>query len=510
MKAKRSILNIVFGLISQLIIISLGVVIPRLFLVNFGSEVNGFLASITQIMVYMILFEAGVGAASLQALYKPVSAGDRNGINSILAATSRYYRKTGIFYFITVIIIAFVYPFAIKTNLPNLTIIVVILLTGLAGALNYYFVGKYRIFLVAEGKNYIETSIVTVINLFINVAKIVLLLKGFSIIAVQAAHLVLSIIQILLFLIYIRKNYKWLDFTVKPDFEAINQKYSALIHQFSSLVFGNTTVLILTIFTNLKIVSVYVMYNMIFNIIDNIIVTINSSLTAALGQTYFESKERFLEFYDAYETYFMAIIFSLFTIAYILILPFMTLYTEGITDINYIDKLLPILFIIIKLLSNARFSSNNAINIAGHFKKTQYRSLLESGINIVFTLIFVQIWGIYGALLGTITALLYRSIDMIFYSSKNILERSPFITSRRWLINVSLFLLIIFVTNKIDINPTTYIGIFIWGAVLVALIVPIYLIVSSLFERKVLRYTLGFFKRLFKESKRNQQPDEVV
>ncbi|WP_147534135.1 sugar isomerase [Bacillus marasmi] len=503
MKAKRSILNIIFGLTSQLIIISLGVVIPRLFLVNFGSEVNGFLSSITQIMVYMTLFEAGVGAASLQALYKPISGGDKQGINSILAATSKYYRKTGIYYFITVIIISIGYPLVVKTSLPTSTIVPVILLTGLGGALNYYFVGKYRIFLVAEGKNYIETSIVTVINILINVAKIVLLLNGFSIIAVQAAYLILSIIQVVVFLIYIRKNYQWLDLSIKPDFEAISQKNSALVHQFSTLIFSNTTVLILTLFTNLKVVSVYVMYNLLFSIIDNVIITINSSLTAALGQTYHESRERFLKFYDVYETYFMAIIYALFTIAYILILPFMKLYTAGITDINYIDTILPVLFIIIKLLGNARISSNNAINIAGHFKKTQNRSLLESGINIVFTLIFVQIWGIYGALMGTITALLYRSIDMIVYSSKNILERSPLITSKRWFINVCLFLLIIFIAGKFDINPTSYIGIVGWASLLVATILPTYLIVSSIFEKEVFLYSKAFFNSYFNKSKQN-------
>lgn len=93
MKAKRSLLNLGFGLTSQVITIILGFFIPRLIMVNYGSEANGLIASIVQIISYFALLEAGVGAASLQALYKPIASNDRGHINSILAATSRYYKK---------------------------------------------------------------------------------------------------------------------------------------------------------------------------------------------------------------------------------------------------------------------------------------------------------------------------------------------------------------------------------------------------------------------------------
>ena len=75
MKARRSVYNLIFGFGSLLITISFGIVIPRLFLINFGSEVNGLMSSISQVFVYLALFEAGVGTASIQALYKPISTG---------------------------------------------------------------------------------------------------------------------------------------------------------------------------------------------------------------------------------------------------------------------------------------------------------------------------------------------------------------------------------------------------------------------------------------------------
>ena len=92
MKAKRSVYNVLFGVLNQLLLIALGIFLPRLILVNLGSESNGLLNSVNQIFAYFTLLEAGVGAAALQALYGPVGMSDHKEINQILAATDRYYK----------------------------------------------------------------------------------------------------------------------------------------------------------------------------------------------------------------------------------------------------------------------------------------------------------------------------------------------------------------------------------------------------------------------------------
>ena len=66
--------------------------------------------------------EAGVGKATSQALYKPLSEDNRNKINSIMSATNRFYRKTGYIYSATVIIFAVVYCLFVKTSLSKAVI----------------------------------------------------------------------------------------------------------------------------------------------------------------------------------------------------------------------------------------------------------------------------------------------------------------------------------------------------------------------------------------------------
>jgi len=503
MKARRSLCNLLVGLCGQLITIALGIVIPRLVLVNLGSEINGLLSSISQIFVYIALLEAGVGAASIQALYKPISKDDREGISSILAATAKYYRKTGKYYFFAVLIFAMIYPFLIDSTLSKIDTMIIILLTGMGGVINYFFQGKYKLLLAAEGKGYINTLISTIISIFTNIVKIILLVWNYNVIIIQASYLIITIVQMLIYQLYISKKYNWLRLNVNPNNDAISQKNSVLIHQISSLIFANTDVFLLTIFCDLKTVSVYVMYNMLFNMVDNLISTLNGSIIFALGQSYHEDKNKYVKLYDAYEVYFMASVFSLFSIAYTLILPFMKLYTSDVIDVNYLNYLIPILFVAIKLLSCARVPSGNVINIAGHFKNTQNRSLLESAINIVFSIVFVNIWGMYGVLIGTIIALLYRSVDMVIYTNRNILNRSPWITAKRWGVDLILFLIITITLKNIKIKLDSYITICFAAVILLIIILPLYFIVASLFDKHVYKFTITYFKKLIINYRKN-------
>ena len=92
----KSIKNLIWLVLSQVITISFGLVIPRLFIADYGSEVNGLIQSLNQIIVYLMLFESGIGAVSMQALYGPIARGEWKDINAVLSATNRYYKKMGI------------------------------------------------------------------------------------------------------------------------------------------------------------------------------------------------------------------------------------------------------------------------------------------------------------------------------------------------------------------------------------------------------------------------------
>ena len=54
-KDNRIKYNLLSGVLYQVVLIALSFLLPRLYLENFGSEVNGVLSTIKQIFVYMLL-----------------------------------------------------------------------------------------------------------------------------------------------------------------------------------------------------------------------------------------------------------------------------------------------------------------------------------------------------------------------------------------------------------------------------------------------------------------------
>lgn len=494
MNAKRGIINILSNILRQLISLALGIIVPRLVLVSLGSESNGLLNTVNQVFAYVALLEAGVGTASLQALYGPVARQDKNTISSILSATNHFYKRTGAVYFIIVLVLTCVFPITFESELSRGTIMLVVFFSGMPGVINYYFQGKFKILLQAEGKDYISTNLATIINVLTNVSKIILLMNGFDVVALQLMYLIFNLAQMIYIATYVRRHYKWLNIKAVPDYNSISQSKNVLVHQVSGVIFNNTDTLLLTYFGGLKVVSVYSMYSMLFGIIDN---TITNFIGAnfILGQTFQTDRKRYLQLHDVFEVYYTTLTFCLFCITNTFILPFMELYTVGVNDINYLDTVLPYLFITTYLLSRSRTASMQAINYAKHFKQTQWHAVVEAIINIAVSLLFAWKFGIHGVLIGTIAALLFRSNAMILYASKNVLNRSPWITYRRWLLNLALFIGVTVAAKYIFsfIALDSYLKIIFWAVICCIVVIPVFFITVSLFDREVYHFAKSLF-----------------
>lgn len=502
MDNKKSLYNVVYSILGQVVTIVIGLLIPRFLLLNYGSETNGFISSVTQIITYLSLLEAGVGTATVQALYKPVAQDDRKSISSILSATNISYRKTGVVYLALVILLSFIYPFVIKTSLNFLTIFLIILLNGLVGVISYFYQAKYKLLLQAEGKNYVTVNLTTVCNIFINVIRVLLMNLSVNIVVVQSVYLIFNLIQMLYFNQYIKNHYSWLDLKVDPNYDSISQKNAVLIYQISALIFEHTDVLLLSVLCDLKVVSLYSIYKAFYGMVETLIHNFSNGFVFRLGQAFNTQRKSFMLMYDAYETYYMGLIFAIYTTVYIWIIPFMRLYTNGINDINYIDETLSFLFILIYLLSTGRRTSANAINYAGRFKATQYRAIIEALINLIFTIIGIYFVGIYGALIGTIVALFYRTNDMIIYSNKHILKRNPLITYKRWLINLPIFFVAMLINSVCQFNVNSYGDLIMKAGVCFGLLLVVYTMWVSIFDFKVCKAILMYIKKEVKKFER--------
>ena len=195
----RSIKNIVFGVLGQVITIVIGIVLPRMFIISYGSEVNGMLSSVNNIFTYIALLEAGIGTATVQALYGPLARKEEDSISEIISATNIFYRRVGFLYLIAIAIFAVVYPLAVKSEIPKITVVLVILFIGLGNVINFFFQGKMKQLMIADGRQYVITNITTVVHMMVSVSKIILISLGMSVVAITIAQFVLNILQMIIY-----------------------------------------------------------------------------------------------------------------------------------------------------------------------------------------------------------------------------------------------------------------------------------------------------------------------
>ena len=199
--------NLTSGLLYQVVLLAITFILPRLYLENFGSEVNGVLATIRQIFAYLLLLESGVGLATTQALYKPVAEGDRNSISGILSATHIHYVKTGILYAVIMISVGVVYGWVVKTSIDPYVVFSIVILTGLPLLYAYFVQAKYRILLEVDGRKYIITNSEIVLQIVSNIAKILVLFLTDSLVLIQASYCILSIFQMFFIHMYAKKRF---------------------------------------------------------------------------------------------------------------------------------------------------------------------------------------------------------------------------------------------------------------------------------------------------------------
>ncbi len=486
-KDNRVKYNLLSGLVYQIILIVISFLLPRLYLENFGSEVNGVLSTIKQIFVYMGLLEAGIGLAATQALYKPVAEKNHGKTSAILSAANNFYIKTGIIYASIVLMLAVVYAFFIPTSIPSGELFVIILLTALPALFSYFIQAKYRILLEVDGRKYIITNSETVLQLLSNIGKILVLLLTDSLVLIQLVYCILALMQLGYIYVHAKRRYTWLSLRTAPDYASISQRKSVLVHQLSGMIFNNTDVLLLSFLCDFKVVSVYTIYNIFFSQVQTFITSILSGFSFALGQMFHTNREKFMKVYHVYETFYIMAAFIIYTLMAVFLLPLIQIYTQGINDANYTNANLVLLFVVMNLLANGKLPSNHVLEYSGKFEETRSHAIIEMIINLVVSIAAILVWGICGAILGTIVALLYRGTMMIYYSNKKVLERGIFKTYKLWLINGAVFAVIMIIFFVDSFSGLSFVSLVIQGIIHALWIVSLYVAANFVFCREAFK-----------------------
>lgn len=442
MRSKRAIKNMLVALIGQVITIICGFIIPRLIIESFGSTVNGLISSITQFLGYITFLESGVGPVIAAALYKPIAQKDNKQIANILKSSEKFFKTIAIIFIIYLAILCILYPTVINKEFDIIFTISLILIIATSTFAEYFFGMTYKLFLNADQKGYIVSGIQIITTIFNAIFVIVLIKIGCNIQIVKLASVLTFVLRPILQNLYFRKKYNIDLKNVDNNFK-LKQKWDGLAQHIAAVIHSNTDIAILTIFTNLKEVSVYSVYLLVINGIKNLTLSLRNGIDSFFGDVMAKGEKEILnKGFRIYELFYFTIISIVFICTLILIVPFVQVYTKGIQDINYIRPEFAILIVLAEFVDCIRLPYGTLISSAGYFKQTRTGAWIEAGLNIVISVMLVIKLGIIGVAIGTLIAMIYRTAEFIIFTSKHILERSVLESIKRIFIIVIQIILV--------------------------------------------------------------------
>lgn len=502
MRSKKAIINIISSLALQVVTVICGFIVPRLIIKNFGSNVNGLVTSITQFLAYITLLESGFGPVVKSILYKPIANKKKNKIEEILKSSENFFRKISYIFIVYIIILCIGLPLVLSNEFDGIFTATLVIIISISTFTEYYFGMTYRLYLQAEQKTYI-ISIIQISTLVLNtIITVVLINIKANIQIVKLASALIFLLRPILQNIYVKKKYNINLKNAKPGYK-INQKWDALVHHIAGVIHGNTDVVILTLFANAVEVSVYSVYLLIVSGVKNIVQALNGGVDASFGDMIAKNEKVNLnKNFKTYEGFYFTLSSILCISTIFLIVPFISVYTRGITDTNYIRTTFSCLLVLAEFVWIIRQPYYDLIKVTGRFKETRKGAWIEALLNIVISVILVWKYGIVGVAIGTLVAMFVRTIEFMYHTSKYILERSVLYTFKRLLVITIEVIIVAVIVNVIpSINVTNYLT-WIVQAIIVAVISSIVVItINCLVYRDNVKNVVGIVKNVLKRGK---------
>lgn len=495
-RTARFIKNSISTALMQATTMFVGFFVPRIMMSVYGSEINGLISSISQFIAYFNLVETGIAGSAVWALYKPLADRDNKVINSIIVAVKNFYTKAGYIFVSLTLGLAFLYPMFIKVYvLDYAEVVCLIIILGCAGALEFFTLAKYRALLTADQKTYI-ISLVTTIAIIMNALIIAILsYQNINVVIVRAVALLSVFLRSFLLWFYVRKYYTYIDYRVTPDYSQLHKHWDAMFLQILGVIQTGGPIILATIFTDLKMVSVYTVFNLVTSGINSILSIFISGLAASFGDVIVRNEQLVLKrAYNEFEISYYMMITIVYSVAFIMIMPFINIYTRNIIDANYNLPVLGFLMVLNGLLYNIKTPQGMLVISAGWYKETKLQSTLQALILLIVGSVGGYYYGIYGIVCGAILSNIYRDIDLAIFIPKNLIKISP----RKTFLRIGLVFLVTtliclpFCSYKVPVN--NFVNWFVHSSVVLCYALLVSLLAMVLVEKETLMQIINRFR----------------
>lgn len=503
MRSKRALLNIIIALIYEMFLIVMGIVIPKLIIGAYGSDVNGLTSTINNVLAILNLIQAGAVGASIFQMFKPVAEKDYETQGKILASSRKYFNKIGFIFLSLVLISAPVLSLAMTSgSIGFWDKIIAFLLLGVNGSLSFFFVSNYDILFSSNQKRFL-LSLGGLFDKIIYYALIILIIIfKFNYLSMYFVTIVGTFTKIVfLYIVYNIYYKKLIKYTYCKDYKIPNKGY-LMLNQIARQTIDGAPTIVISMVGGLGLASVYSIYNLVFNMIKTLSTTIQTSISEIFGNVIVtDSKDRVKNIYDLLNFLFFAMSIVLCGCAAFLFRAFIFVYTDGNNlDINYMYDLLTLLFTIYGVLFINYHPIYTLTNVLGFYKDTYLQSVITAVVSIIILIVlsFVD-WPLtaIGPIFYFIVSYIYRTYIVFKKTGRSYIFIGKTISRLivSFLIAVGAWFISFFMFNDFKCSWMWWLTIAILTGLASLLVLGIY---SILFEKENMASLISYVKTTMK------------
>ena len=412
-------LNTGISLLYEVVEIVCGFVLPRAILSGFGSEVNGLVNSVAEFLGVIMLLDLGVGQVVQSSLYKPLTVGDKDGVSGIYRSGRRFFGRIALIMLAYTVILSLTYPLIRLDEFDYLFTLTLILAMSISTFGQHYFGVVDTQLLLADQRGFIQYSARTVTLIISTVVCVILIKVGASIQLVKLSSSLIFLLRPLALSIYVKRHYR-IDRKIKYEGEPIKQKWNGFAQHLASFILGGTDSIVLTVFTNYLLVSVYSVYHMVYKGINKLFLSMTNGVNSLLGELWAKKDiAAYGKVFSRFEWLTNVCVTFFYGCAGLLIVAFVQVYTVGVGDAQmYNQPLFAALLTAANALIGVRLPYVVAVFATGEYKRTQVCFISAALINVVVSVATVLFWGLIGVAIGTLCAMTYQTVWLAVFNSK--------------------------------------------------------------------------------------------
>lgn len=403
--------NIIFGYISNLVILLVNFIQKTVFIYVLGRTLSGVNGVYTDVLSVLSLTELGIGTALNYSLYKPVAERDIEKVKSYM----RFYKKAyltiaGVIAVLGLAISPFL-KFILK-NPGNLTVRELTLYYYLFlfnTVISYFVTYKYSL-VNAEQKNYIQTNITTLTKLATATVQIAVLLLFRNFLFYLLAQSAVELLQKIFVTVYLNRMYPYLrDKDVKKltaqETQVVATKTKALIcHKVGDVARLQTDKIIISSFVSVDTAAVVDNYVYIITYVGNFVNIIFDSVIAGFGNVVAtESKEKQYLLFKVYR-FFACWLFGFGAVGFFhLLTPFIG--SVWLRDESWTLPGITVTLLVMDFyLKGGRTVLLNFKIASGLFEQDRFLPLIQGAVNLVVSIVLVMKIGVTGVYVGTLVS----------------------------------------------------------------------------------------------------------